>query len=108
MNSDLVLVYNSRGNGGFGNSKKFAYAINEKYCKEVSLGIGIGDYSLVEYLPKKSKKIDNIEDISNLGDYNVPFNSNDKYISAYKNSKLIQKNNLIQVISTLVLTEVFI
>ena len=94
MNSDLVLVYNSRGNGGFGNSMEFAYAINEKYCEEISLGIGVGDYSLVEYLPKKAKKIDNIKDISNLGNYNIPFNSNDKYISVYKNGKLIHKKQL--------------
>ncbi len=94
MNSDLVLVYNSSGNGGFGNSTEFAYAINEKYCEEISLGIGNGDYSLVEYLPKKAKKIDNIKDISNLGNYDIHFDSNDKYISVYKNGKLIHKEQL--------------
>ena len=94
INSDLVLVYNSRGNGGFGDSKNFAYAINEKYCEEISLGIGVGDYSLVEYLPKKAKKIDNIKDISNLGNYDISFSNNDKYISVYKNGKLIHEEQL--------------
>ena len=94
MNSDLVLVYNSSGNGGIGDGKEFAYAINEKYCKEVSLGIKVGDYSLERYLPKKAQKIDNIEDISNSSNYNIPFSSNDKYISVYKNGKLIHKKRL--------------
>ncbi len=94
MNSDLILVYNSQGNGGFGDSKEFAYAINERYCEEISLGIGVEDYSLVKYLPKKAKKIENIEDISNLSNYNIHFSNNDKYISVYKNGKIIHKEQL--------------
>ena len=91
INSDIVLVYESNGNGGIGNSNYFAYAINENYCKEISLGIAIGDYSLVEYLPKNSKKIDNIE---NINDYNISFDSNEKYITIYKNNKLIHKKQI--------------
>ena len=94
MNSDLVLVYNSHGNGGIGDIKYFAYAVNEKYCKEISLGIQVGDYSLIRFLPEKAKKIDNIEDISNLSNYNIPFSSNEKYISVYKNGKCIHKKQL--------------
>ena len=90
INSDLVLVYKSNGNGGIGDSNNFAYAINENYCEEISLGIAIGDYSLVKYLPKKSKKIDNVE---NINDYSVSLD-NTKYIIIYKNNKLIHKKQI--------------
>ena len=86
INSDLVLVYKSNGNGGIDDSNHFAYAINENYFEEISLGLATGDYSLVKYLPKKSKKIDNIENINN---YNVSLDNNEKYITIYKNNKLI-------------------
>ena len=91
INSDLVLVYKSNGNGGIGDSNNFAYAINENYFKEISLGIATGDYSLEKYLPKKSKKIDNIENIKN---YNVSLDNNEKYIKIYKNNKLIHKKQI--------------
>ncbi len=94
MNSDLVLVYHSSGNGGLGDSKEFAYAINENYCKEISLGIEVGDYTLKEYLPKKAKKIDNIKDISNSSNYNVHFDTNERYIFVYKNGQLIHQEEL--------------
>ena len=91
INSDLVLVYKSDGNGGIGDSNNFAYAINENYVKEISLGIATGDYSLVKYLPKESKKIDNVENINN---YNVSLDNNEKYIIIYKNNKLIHKKRI--------------
>ncbi len=91
INSDLVLVYKSNGNGGIGDSHNFAYAINENYFKEISLGIATGDYSLAKYLPKKSKKIDNIENINN---YNVSLDNNEKYITIYKNNKLIHRKQI--------------
>ncbi len=91
VNSDLVLVYRSNGNGGIGDSKEFAYAINDNYCKEISLGVATGDYSLERYLPKKAKKIDNIENISN---YNIVFDIQENYITIYKNNKLIHKEQI--------------
>ena len=90
-NSDLVLVYESNGNGGISDSKKFAYAINENYIKEISLGIGVGNYSLERYLPKKAKKIDNIESVNN---YKIFLDSKEKYITIYKNNKLIHKKRI--------------
>ena len=93
INSDLVLVYKSHGNGGIGDSNNFAYAISENYFKEISLGIAIGDYSLEKYLPKKSKEIDNIENINN---YNVFLDNNEKYITIYKNNKLIHRKQINQ------------
>ncbi len=91
INSDIVLVYKSNGNGGIDDSNHFAYAINENYFEEISLGLATGDYSLVKYLPKKSKKIDNIENINN---YNVSLDNNEKYITIYKNNKLIHKKQI--------------
>lgn len=91
VNSDLVLVYRSNGNGGIGDSEEFAYAINDNYCKEISLGVATGDYSLKGYLPKKAKKIDNIENISN---YDIFFDSQENYITIYKNNKLIHKEQI--------------
>ncbi len=91
INSDLVLVYKSSGNGGIGDSKNFAYAINENYAQEISLGIAIGDYSLIKYLPKKAKEISNIEDIK---DYSISLDNNEKYITIYKNNKLIHREKI--------------
>lgn len=91
LNSDIVLVYKSNGNGGIGDTNNFAYAINEDYVQEISLGIAIGDYSLVSYLPKKAKKID---DIKNINNYNISFDNNEKYITIYKNNKLIHKEQV--------------
>ena len=87
-NSDLILVYHSSGNGGLGDSNVFAYAINENYCKEISMGIAIGDYSLAAYLPKNVEKIDNVENIRN---YDVYLDSQNNYITVYKNNELIHK-----------------
>ena len=90
-NSDLILIYKSRGNGGLGNNNEFAYAINENYCKEISLGIAEGNYSFGRYLPKKAKKIDNINKLNN---YNISLDSEGKYIIVYKNSKIIHKEKI--------------
>ncbi len=90
-NSDLILVYKSKGNGGLGDSHTFAYAINEKHCEETSLGISLGNYSLVRYLPKKTQKINNV---NNISDYNITLDENHHYILVYKNNKLIHKKRL--------------
>ncbi len=90
-NSDIVIVYKSNGNGGFGDSKNLAYAINDNYIKEISLGIAIGDYSLERYLPKKAQKIDDIENIDN---YKVSLNEEENYIIIYKDNKLIHKEQI--------------
>ena len=89
-NSNLVLVYSSEGNGGFGDYQTFAYAIGDDYCKEFDLGIEIEGYYLKEFLPKKSIEITDINDNT---DYEVSFNDNS--IVVYKNNKLVcnQKNS---------------
>ena len=85
------MVYESKGNGTIGSGNYFAYAINENYFKEISLGIGVGDYSLVKFLPKEAKKIDNVESINN---YNILFDNKEKFITVYKNNKIIHKKQI--------------
>ncbi len=89
-NSDIVLVYYSRGNGGLGDGGNYAYAINEKYCEEISLGITIDGYDLKKFLPKKAIET---TDTGNIKNYNVELDEDRKFL-VYKNGKLIhQKTN---------------
>lgn len=88
-NSDLVLVYKSDGNGGFGDSKTFAYAIGKDFCKQFDLGIDIGGYDLKKFLPVNAVEINDL----NVTDYEIIFNDSweDNSISVYKNNKEICK-----------------
>lgn len=93
-NSDLVLVYSSSGNGGFGDEDTFAYAIGEDYCKQFDLGIDINGYRLKEFLPKNAVKITNIDDIAYMTDYKMIPNEEDfDAVSVYKDNKQICKIN---------------
>ena len=49
--SDLILVYTSRGNGGF-DSHTFAYAVNDDHCEEFDIGTDFGGYRIESFLPK--------------------------------------------------------
>lgn len=85
-NSELILVYYSAGNGGIGAGRNFGYAINDNYCKEISLGIEINGYYMENILPKSSINIDNIEE---LNDYSYDVKVNSQGIFVYKNGTLI-------------------
>ena len=89
-NSDLVLVYHSSGNGGFGDGETFAYAISDNYCEQISLGTATWGYHIDEFLPKDAIEIDNIDDFNG---YKIVFNEErkDNSISVYKNGKKICK-----------------
>ena len=54
--SNLIVVYRSAGNGGFGNIQYFAYGINNDSCKEFDLGINLDGYRLNNFLPPNAKK----------------------------------------------------
>lgn len=86
-NSDLILVYSSDGNGGFGDSDTFAYAVSDNYCTEFDFGIDLDGYYLKEFLPN------NIEEANDLGNYKIEFNESweDNSAMIYKNDKLICK-----------------
>ena len=89
--SDLILVYESRGNGGFGDSDTFAYAIGKDYCKQFDLGIDIYGRYLKKFLPKSAVEIKEIKDTG----YNVAFNTSweDNSATIYKNNQEICKVN---------------
>lgn len=88
-NSDLVLVYESNGAGGFGDSKTFAYAIGKDFCKQFDLGISTGGYDLKKFLPVNAVEINDL----NGTDYEIIFNVSweDNSISVYENNKEICK-----------------
>ena len=82
--SDLVLVYESTGNGLFGDYKTFAYAIGDNYCKRIDLGIGSDGKYLSNFLPKNAKIINSSSEIS---DYEVE--ATDFYFRVQKGDKTI-------------------
>lgn len=105
-NSDLILVYYSRGNGGFGDGVNFAYAVNDDYCKEISMGASISGYNMENYLPKpfvqiNPKSIDDLDieyeelekhiKIPNT-EYEIKIDDYNRDFSIYKNGKRIQLN----------------
>ena len=50
-NSEIILSYYSSGNGGFGDSNDFVYAVSDKYCKEISIDVDLsyGYYNKMFY-----------------------------------------------------------
>ena len=85
-NSNIILIYYSRGNGGFGDGETFAYAINDNYCEQFDLGIDFHGYKVEKFLPENSSQINNNQNISN---YNITLNTNG--ILVYKNNKCIHE-----------------
>ena len=86
-NSELIFVYYSAGNGGFGDGETFAYTIGDNYCEQISLGIDFHGYAIEKFLPKSAMPI-TISDIQELG-YEVILNDDD--ISIYKNGECIHE-----------------
>lgn len=74
-NSDLVLVYDDSGNGGFGDGKTLVYTINQNYCKEVSIGADFGGYQIENFFVKTPQ---NLKEYRYRIEYNT-INSNHKY-----------------------------
>lgn len=74
--SDLLLVYNNSGNGGFGEGKSLVYAIKQNYCKEISVGADFNGYKIEEYCIKTPRELEEYK-------YNVEYdtiNSRDEYM----------------------------
>lgn len=57
--SDLVLVFDS---GEMFDSRNFAYAINNKYCKEISIGADFGGYDMEKHLSGSVTEFDTFQD----------------------------------------------
>lgn len=86
--SNVILIFDSRGNGGFGDSEYFAYAIGDNFCSQIDLGTSIGGLRMKRFLPKDTLEINDINDIE---DYRVYFIANDDSIEVYKEGKQICK-----------------
>lgn len=67
-NSELILVFDSDGNGGIGDGTTFGYAMNEKYIKRFEIGLDFGGYKLKNYI---SSDFVEVNEITKFGDYNV-------------------------------------
>ena len=106
-NSNLILVFESSGNGGFGDSETFAYAIGENFCEQFDLGTSISGYHLKEYLHKNLIEINNVNTMNNdemtfnishndknIDNYKIKFNTSyeNNIIIIYKNEKELCKN----------------
>ena len=96
-NSKLVLVFTSGENF---NEKDFAYAINDTYCKEISIGTDFRGYKMAMHLPKGFKDLNYTWTTDKV-------NINDNKIVIYRNDEVIYEGKLIHKISGYGLREVF-
>ena len=107
-NSEIILSYHSRGNGGFGDSNDFAYAVSDKYCKEISIDVDLSyRYYNKMFLPDKLIEI-NENELHNKGiEVVIERENNKEYLYIYKNKKLVHKRKLNQSYSNVDLEGVF-
>jgi hypothetical protein len=86
-NSDVIMIFHSRGNGGF-DGTDFAYAINEKSCTEFDLGIDFYGYAFEKFAPANAKELNRDDEIPN---YRIePFETSSRNrLEVYYNDKLI-------------------
>ena len=89
--SNLIVIYESDGNGGLGDGTTFAYAIGDDFCKEFDLAIDIGGLYLVDFLKKEPVVIDDENEISDMTDYVISFDefAEDDNFFVYKNDKVV-------------------
>lgn len=90
--SNMVLFFNSRGNGGFGDSEEFAYAISNNSCKRFDYKISISGYMLREEKPSDAIEIRREEE---LNQYNYKYNiSKDNILTVYSGDTVICNTKL--------------
>ena len=75
--SDALVVFDSRGNGGIGDGRTFAYAIRGDECKRFDLHI---EYGLQKIVPKGAVKAKTDWDGADLGEYRINIKNSDIYI----------------------------
>lgn len=83
-NSELILVYTSGSNF---DESTFAYAINDEYCVEVSIGVGFRGYNMEKHLPEGFTKFN-----YNGGTDRVKFIDNK--VVVYRNDKVIYEGKI--------------
>lgn len=85
-NSDYILIYYSRGNGGFGDGKYFNIAIKDDSSELIELGTATSGYNMKEFI-SSSLDIKEITNLGEIGEYRVTF-ADDK-IKIYRNESII-------------------
>ena len=96
-NSELILVCTSGENFS---EEDFAYAINDNYCKVISIGTDFRGYKMDVYLPKEFNQL-------NYTWSKDKVEIDDNKIAIYRNDEVIYKGNLKYPISTYGLREIF-
>ncbi|MBR5967314.1 MAG: hypothetical protein IK001_01835 [Lachnospiraceae bacterium] len=72
--SDALVVFDSRGNGGIGDGRSFAYAIRGDECKPFDLHIG---YGLKKIVPEGAVKAKSDWDGADMGQYRINIKNSD-------------------------------
>lgn len=105
-NSNLILVYKSNGNGGFGDGQNFAYAINKNFCKEISIGTEFDGAYMKKFLPQSVIEV-NPGYIQNVN-YKIEDDESGRKILIYKDGKYIHKEKINPKYFNIVLKKVLI
>lgn len=87
--SDAIVVFYSGGNGGIGDSKLFAFAIDGKKCKQFDLGIELG---LDELVPKAMVRVKPYREDWTVGEYHFTMDENEGLIFKKDGQKFYQYN----------------
>ena len=90
--SELIVIFDSDGNGGIGDSDTFAYAIKENSCKQFDLGIDAYGADLKSNMPNDMIYIDDIYGIENSTEYKLIIND-DESMYVYKNGNQVCEFN---------------
>lgn len=90
--SELIVIFDSDGNGGIGDSDTFAYAIKENSCKQFDLGIDAYGADLKSNMPNDMIYIDDIYGIENSTEYKLIIND-DESMYVYKNGNQVCELN---------------
>ncbi len=91
--SNLIVVYKSNGNGGFGDGDTFGYAIGNDFCKQIDLGLEVWGSGLKKYLNNDITEIDNTEDLINKTKYKIIFEKTKEFSET--NAIIYKDNNQI-------------
>ena len=98
-NSDIVLIYLAEKDIGIGSITNIAYAVSDKWCEEVDVGVADDARSMEDFLPKNFRSEDPLpssEEYSiNLGEYRafIPDMNSDRII-IYKNGDQLHEITL--------------
>ena len=85
--SDAIVVFYSGGNGGIGDSRLFAFAIDGKKCKQFDLGI---ELALDELVPKDMVRVKPYREDWTVGEYSFRLEEEEKILFLKDGQKIYQ------------------